>query len=238
MMRILFSFFVLVSVCLSAKVSKQNAFLSQRFLNPEKVGKLYRVFKVIDIVLTKHDIPYWLDGGSLLGAVRHGGVIPWDDDGDMEILAVDWKKIVELKEELASYGLKLWVAPYKGRREFVKLRITEPVMVDIFRIGFDKKHKVWRLHGLKCRKLWRRNLYKEGELFPLKRMQFGPITVNVPNQPEEYLKRLYGPRVLEVARPRSKPHHPPRHSFVPDDFLPAKYVLEDEYLHLFNEDGS
>ena len=50
----------------------------------------------VDKILRAHDIPYWIEFGTLLGAVRHKGFIPWDDDVDISVLQTDYKKVREI----------------------------------------------------------------------------------------------------------------------------------------------
>ncbi len=69
------------------------------------MGKLLQVF---DKECAKYNLRYWLDYGTLLGAVRHKGFIPWDDDMDVAMPREDYDRVLELMhDELAAYGINV-----------------------------------------------------------------------------------------------------------------------------------
>ena len=62
------------------------------------------LMKFIDNVCNKYDLEYWLAYGTLIGAVRHEGFIPWDDDFDIIMMRTDYDKLIEvLPEEISKY---------------------------------------------------------------------------------------------------------------------------------------
>lgn len=61
----------------------------------EKQGIILDIMKDIDRFCRANNIPYTLSSGTLLGAVRHGGFIPWDDDADMFMLREDFDRFVK-----------------------------------------------------------------------------------------------------------------------------------------------
>jgi lipopolysaccharide cholinephosphotransferase len=56
---------------------------------------MLRMLKIFDYLCTRHQIKYFLTGGSLIGAVRHQGFIPWDDDLDVGMTRDNYEKFIE-----------------------------------------------------------------------------------------------------------------------------------------------
>lgn len=51
------------------------------------------IFQVVASFCEQRNISYWIDSGSLIGTIRHGGYIPWDDDIDIGMLRPDFERM-------------------------------------------------------------------------------------------------------------------------------------------------
>ena len=83
-------------------VGSLNEEIRNGFLVSEKRKAVWNVelclLKRLDEVCKKYNLRYWLDGGSLLGAIRHNGFIPWDDDIDVVMPRKDYDKLSEISK--------------------------------------------------------------------------------------------------------------------------------------------
>lgn len=81
----------------------------------EVQSKALEVAAEIHRVCTDLGIGYFICGGTLLGSVRHGGFIPWDDDIDIGMLRADYQKFLECAPRVID-----------GQRFFLQTRKTDP----------------------------------------------------------------------------------------------------------------
>ena len=89
------------------------------FFVEEKMKKVWakdlELIEVMEDICRRHNIKWYADGGTLLGAVRHKGFIPWDDDIDIQMMREDYDKFLEVcKTELKEPYFLQWAATEKG----------------------------------------------------------------------------------------------------------------------------
>lgn len=82
------------------------------------------ILKDVDAICKKYGINYWLTSGTLLGAVRHNGFIPWDDDLDIAMLRKDYDCFIAIaqKEFGTRYFLQNWKTEKNYGLPFSKIR--------------------------------------------------------------------------------------------------------------------
>ena len=140
----------------------------------------------IDAFCRKHQIHYTMSGGTLLGAVRHKGFIPWDDDMDIQMLRKDYLPFCMQWNESKDHSSYLKLLSIESGTNagyafakivdtrtvsFIKGMESEGVYVDIFPLDKVKdyedfatrRRKEWKLYQYKKGLYWRR-LAKYGQI--------------------------------------------------------------------------
>lgn len=95
-------------------------------------------------VCTKHNLRYYLVTGSALGAVRHRGFIPWDDDIDVAMPRKDAMKLLALKDEFSKpYFLQHYKTDPGYVYPYMKLRNSNTTYVENFMQYHKINHGIW-----------------------------------------------------------------------------------------------
>ena len=123
--------------------------------------KQIAILEEIDRICRKHQIVYWLDGGSLLGAVRHGGFIPWDDDIDIAMRLEDVERFKQIapKELKEDFFLQTQDTDPEFRVPICKVRCLNSLMIE----AVDDLHASYQ-KGLSQRRQFSRLSRKTGRL--------------------------------------------------------------------------
>jgi hypothetical protein len=174
-------------------------------LDPSIKIEFYQTLQIVDRLFSDKGIKYWVTAGSLLGAIRHGEMIPWDDDIDIALFIHDLGAVISMRPELERQGLTLLINcdyakifPTKGKK------INHPdggyyphryPFIDLF---FMQRSGRRIVHASDRLKEGFEQDWLEGELV-LTRKPFGPLFIPVPDSARAYLERMYGEDCWEWA---------------------------------------
>ena len=192
-------FLVYYTSILSRPCKKLHSYFSQpsskiRYISQDKINELYQLLNYTQCLLTKLNMPYIMIGGTLLGAVRSKGLIPWDYDADIVILD-DNITFIDLRDKLMplyAYGIITYINDLNG---IVKVKFKDSATIlDVFvmRKVFDTEYNkfLYRFTPPYDKK-YKNEYFAEEELYPLVDYKFGPLTLKGPTDAISYLNRAY-----------------------------------------------
>ncbi len=182
------------------------------------------LLKKVDSVCRKHGIRYWLDFGTLLGAVRHKGFIPWDDDVDISMIRPDYEKFLSVcKEEFPADQYSF------NSMGFLQIHLRGTMLqVDVF--PHDRAADVWFPDG-EIEAEFNRRVYRVTNKLKFEVDLHHDQEDSIVNYSYEQRREMHSKEVLQ-GREES-----PQGNIYPALDIPAtkRYTLRDEWVFPLGE---
>ncbi len=153
---------------------------------------LYGILRDVTEILEAHDLEYFISFGTLLGAVRHGGLIPWDTDTDILIAENQKEKAIAILQENLSTPYVLAEDKDEhivGNIIRVNLSETNTLHVDLFTYIEEDDHIVFG-HDRR---------FAREDIFPLQKIAFYDTEFFAPRHIEKHLEMFYGEDYMKYA---------------------------------------
>lgn len=170
----------------------------ERYMRTPKsrMRNMYRITKLMDEFMSRHNIQYALIWGSLLGAVRNhpGGPMLWDDDVDVAIRAEDTRQLLDAMQGDVEFNRCVqWKRQSFGYQ--FKLRGTIGYYYDIFVYDWNVSEQKYLTENVKVGGA----IFTWNEVFPTISANFGDLQLPCPREAETLLRRWYGNEVFTHA---------------------------------------
>ena len=165
-------------------------------LSTEESSESSALLKQLDKILTKHNISYVVDGGTLVGTVQLGKRIPWDDDMDIYVMKADEKRLMNLIQQ--TYTHLRFLPSYNGLYYKIWNNKSKPVangqahnwpFVDVGILDSNSTH-VWEQRTKELK--YSRHVYPKEWMLPSRRMVYEGFPVNVPQKSLDFLRYRFG----------------------------------------------
>lgn len=158
---------------------------------PAQHSKLKHLLRTFEQACKSHHVVYWAIGGTLLGAVRHNDIIPWDDDIDLGMVKNDIDTLMQHRDSILSkFGIHIVPNQITGLHKVIYPH-DPSVWLDIFTYVKEPGNQPILRLSQQCKSMWPQDWFQQEHVFPLQSLPFGDTQIASPNNPIDYLNRSY-----------------------------------------------
>lgn len=198
---------------------------------------LIRLLHVFDYICKKNKIKYWMTAGTLIGAIRHKGIIPWDSDIDIAMIPEEYNKLIKvIQKELPhdmffqcsqtdDFNDTSWNNTLKAKirdkysnyyewlnknKSYIG-KMHNGLQLDIFVYSKNKNYIVTGFRN-KQRQF---HMYHIDDIYPLTNLYFNGRFCYAPKNYDAYIRKRFGNYMILPPIHKRIPHEGKSHAMIP-----------------------